>query len=534
MDGSTATIDADLAKAPPAWSPVPARALNLRDWFSYAVTLVGMFMALLDVQIVSSSLAELQAGLSASPDEIGWVQTSYLMAEVVMIPLSGYLSRMMGTRLLFTLSALGFTLMSLACAQSESLGSMILFRAAQGFLGGAMIPTVFSVAFGLFPAEKRALVSTLAGLVATMAPTLGPTIGGYLTQTLDWHWLFLINVGPGLAVALAAWLAIDFDRPNWSLLRGFDIAGFVLMAGFLGPLEYVLEEGPRYDWLSDGTVLLAAVIGVACGIGFFWRVLTAREPIVDLRSFTDRNFAVGTLYSFVIGIGLYGAIYLVPAYLARVKGFNSLEIGEMMAITGIAQFISAPIAGALAKKVDPRLMLGVGFVMFAIAVYINAGLTVDWSYREFLLPQALRGFSIMLCFVPINTLALGTLPLSKLKNASGLYNLSRNLGGAIGLALINTMLIDRMQFHWNRLAEGMRLSRAPVDDFITNMTAKLGDTAVGDPTLAATKRLAGLVAREAMVLSFADCLLAIAAAFILALLLLPLVRKPGQAAAGGH
>ena len=514
--------------------PMAERIVRPRDWLAYFVMLFGMFMALLDVQIVSSSLAELQAGLSASADEISWVQTSYLIAEVVMIPLSGYLSRTFGTRMLFTVSALGFTVMSFACAGAWSLGSMIAFRAAQGFLGGAMIPTVFATAFALFPAHKRASVSVLAGLVATLAPTLGPTVGGYLTQALSWHWLFLINVVPGLLIAVGAWLAIDIDKPNWSLLRVFDFTGFVLMAGFLAAVQYTLEEGPRYDWLSDQSVFIAAVIAVISGIGFFWRAFTVAEPIVDLRAFADRNFAVGTLFSFILGFGLYGAVYLVPAFLARVKGFNSLEIGEMMAITGVFQFLSAPLAGALSKKMDPRVMLGLGFGLFGYAVYLNAGLTADWSYAEFFVPQALRGLSLMLCFLPVNGLALGTLPPAQLKNASGLYNLSRNLGGAIGLAVIGTVLSDRMQFHWNRLADTARLSRPVVRDFIDGMSSKLSDTLAGDATLAATKRLVGLVMQQATVLSFADALYIMSATFLLALLLMPLIRKPKQMAGGGH
>ncbi len=510
------------------------KVLRTRDWVAYMIMLFGMFMALLDVQIVSSSLAELQAGLSASADEISWVQTSYLIAEVVMIPLTGYLSRMMGTRYLFVLSAASFTLMSLACATSSSLETMVVFRALQGFLGGAMIPTVFATAFTLFPPERRAGVSVLAGLVATLAPTLGPTVGGYLTQALDWHWLFLINLAPGALVVIVSWLAIDFDKPDWSLLRRFDIAGFVLMALFLACMQYVLEEGPRYDWLEDQTVLAAAAVALASGVGFFWRAFTAQAPIVDLRAFADRNFAVGTLYSFILGFGLYGSVFLIPAFLGRVKGFNSLEIGEMMAITGFFQFLSAPLAGALSKKIDLRLMLAAGFLLFGAGVYLNADLTADWSYGEFFLPQALRGLSLMLCFIPVNAVALGTLTPARIKNASGLYNLSRNLGGAFGLAAINTMLTDRMQFHWNRLADSATLSRAPVQSFMDSITAKFDSVLSGDATLAATKQLAGLLARQATVMSFSDCMLAMAAVFGFALLLMPIVRKPNQQAAGAH
>ena len=215
---------------------------------------LGMFMAILDIQIVCASISDIQAGLAASPDEASWVQTSYLIAEIVMIPLSGWLSRLLSTRVLFVASALGFTLFSLACAGASSLGEMVVFRAAQGFIGGAMIPTVFATTFLLFPGEKRTQMSVLIGLTATMAPTIGPTLGGWLTEQYSWHWLFLINVPVGLVVAGAVWTCLDIDKPDWSLRRSFDLLGLLLMALFLGALEYVLEEGDRWDWFQDETI----------------------------------------------------------------------------------------------------------------------------------------------------------------------------------------------------------------------------------------------------------------------------------------
>ena len=236
---------------------VPARRIA-----AFMVMVLGMFMAILDIQIVSASLAEIQAGLSASADEIPWVQTAYLIAEVIMIPLSGMLGRILSTRVLFTLAAGGFTLSSVMCATATSIDQMIVYRAIQGFLGGGMIPSVFAAAFTLFPPSKRAVVSPMIGLVATLAPTIGPTIGGYLSHAMSWHWLFLINLPVGLVVTVAAWNLIDFDKPDWSLLPHFDWYGLAAMAAFLGALEYVLEEGPQNDWLDDRAV--AAMVCVTC------------------------------------------------------------------------------------------------------------------------------------------------------------------------------------------------------------------------------------------------------------------------------
>lgn len=524
-------------RSAPAPAPVPAAgaapAPGLREKIGFVAMIFGMFMAILDIQIVSSSLSEIQAGLSASADEIAWVQTSYLIAEVVMIPLSGYLSRLLSTRVLFVASATTFTMMSFACSWAWDIHSMILFRALQGFCGGAMIPTVFATSFILFPGNKRAGVGVVIGLVATMAPTLGPTLGGYLTQTFSWHWLFLINIVPGVLTASAVWLLIDIDRPNFALLKGFDAAGLALMALFLGSLEYVLEEGARWDWLDDETVRTLAIVGTVSGVLFLWRVLTHHNPIVELRAFADRNFAVGSIFSFVLGIGLYGSVYIVPLYLARVRGFNSLQIGELMAVTGAFQFVSAPLAGILSKKLDLRLMLAIGLALFGTGVYLTTTMTAEWGFWEFFLPQMLRGISLMLCFLPINTLALGTLPPEKLKNASGLYNLTRNLGGAIGLAGINTVITMRSQLHWSRLVEHVNPATPGVQAWLDGLSARLATVISGDADQAAAKRLADIINREATVMTLNDCLLLMALVFGCALLLMPLVRKPRIAGAGG-
>ena len=238
---ATATMSASLPAPPQA--PAQAQAVPMRHIVAFFFMVFGMFMAILDIQIVSSSLAEIQAGISASADEITWVQTSYLIAEVVMIPLSGTLTRIFSTRYLFVASAARFTLMSLMCALSSSIGEMMVWRALQGFLGGAMIPTVFATSFTVFPPRLRNVISPIIGLIATLAPTIGPTVGGYLTDIFSWHWLFLVNIIPGIFVTIGTWLTIDFDKPNLKLIKTFDWTGLALLAVFLGTLEYVLEEG---------------------------------------------------------------------------------------------------------------------------------------------------------------------------------------------------------------------------------------------------------------------------------------------------
>ena len=503
-----------------------------RQLAGFLAMVFGMFMAILDIQIVSASLSEIQAGLSASGDEIPWVQTAYLIAEVVMIPLSGFLARALSTRVLFTASAIGFTLASLLCATATTIDQMIVYRAIQGFIGGGMIPSVFAVAFSLFPASKRNIVSPMIGLVATLAPTIGPTVGGYLSNAFSWHWLFLVNVVPGIIVAIAVFLLVDFDKPDRSLFRRFDFFGLGAMALFLGSMEYVLEEGPRYDWFDDTTIAVFGILCVLGGVLFFWRAFTAEQPIVEFRAFRDRNFAFGSAFSFIMGIGLYGLTYLYPVYLSQLRGYDALMIGETMFVTGVAMFLTAPLAGRLSQVMDPRVMMLVGFLGFALGTYIASGITADWDFYELLVPQILRGSSLMICMVPINNLALGTLPPDQLKNASGLYNLTRNLGGAVGLATINTVLNNRTDLHLQRLHESVAWGRAVAEDTLAGLTQQLS-AQIPDGDLAAVKQLSRLVRQQAEVLAFADVFLVLTGLFAGMALLALFMRKPTAALQGG-
>jgi MFS transporter, DHA2 family, multidrug resistance protein len=511
-----------------------AEPIDPRRLIAFLAMCFGMFMAILDIQIVSASLTEIQGGLAASSDEISWVQTSYLIAEVIAIPLSGFLSRVLGTRIMFAASAAGFTAASLMCGLTSSIGEMIVWRAVQGFIGGGMIPTVFASAYSIFPPSRMSIITPLIGLIATLAPTIGPTVGGYLTDTLSWHWLFFINVVPGILVTAATLLLVDFDRPNFSLLDRFDWWGLMFMAGFLGPLEYVLEEGPKNDWLDDSTIAALTAGSAVSGLAFFARVFSAREPIVDLKAFADRNFALGSLYAFVLGIGLYGLTYLYPLYLGQIRGHNALMVGETMFVSGVAMFLTAPIVGRLSGKADPRLLLTAGFVIFAVGSWQMTYLTKDWDFWELFVPQVLRGVGMMLAIVPINNVALGTLPPERLKNASGLFNLMRNLGGAVGLAVLNTQLDNRIDLHLARLHEAVNWARVPATEMLAQMTARFGNFG-SDAQSMALKQLSLIARQQSTVMAFADVFLMVAVLFVGFGALAILMRRPSApAAAAAH
>jgi DHA2 family multidrug resistance protein len=518
--------------APAARTASASDRIDPRRLLAFFAMCFGMFMAFLDIQIVSASLNEIQAGLSASGDEIPWVQTAYLIAEVVAIPLSGFLSRALGTRILFAVSAAGFTVASFMCGMSTSISDMIVWRAVQGFIGGGMVPTVFAAAYLIFPPSRQKMVAPIIGLIATLAPTIGPTVGGYVTDALSWHWLFFINIVPGTLVTLAAVLLIDFDKPDFSLLNNFDWWGLISMAGFLGALEYVLEEGPRNDWFEDQAILTFAIVSALSAVAFFARVLTARAPIVDLSTFLNRNFAVGSLFSFVLGIGLYGLTYLYPVYLAQVRGYDALMIGETMFVSGLAMFMTAPIAGQLAARYDPRWLLMAGFLIFAAGTWQMTAMTSDWDFWELLWPQILRGVGAMLAIVPITNAALGTLAPERVKNASGLFNLMRNLGGAIGLAAINTQINDRMDLHLARLHEAVNWASTPATEMLARLTARFQGS---DAQLMALKQMMGMVRQQAAVMSYADVFLGMTLLFAALAMLGVLMRRPapvGQEAAG--
>jgi DHA2 family multidrug resistance protein len=482
---------------------------------------------------VSSSLHEIGGGLSAGPDETAWVQTSYLIAEIIVIPLSGWLSRVMSTRWLFSFSAIGFTVASMLCGIAWDIHSMIAFRVLQGFLGGSMIPTVFTTAFHFFQGNQRVIAAAVVGGLSSLAPTLGPTVGGWITANYSWHWLFFVNLVPGIFVAVAVPLLVRIDKADLSLLKRADYLGIALLAVFLGTLEYTLEDGARWGWFSDDTILMTAWIAGLTGIAFVIRSLSIADPVVDLRALQDRGFLVGCLLSFTIGIGIFATIYLTPVFLARVRGFNAEQIGLTVLTTGIAQVASIPVYTWFARRVDLRWLLLAGVVLFAASMWCFVPITHDWGWRELLLPQALRGFAQQFAVAPTVTLTLGGLAPQRLRLASGLFNLMRNLGGAIGIALCGTLLNDRTNLHFARLAEHMDSARPALAELLQrtagSATQALGDAVAGQNI--ALRQLWSLTQREALTMSFSDTFVLICIGFAIAALLVPLLPRPPRVTA---
>ena len=415
--------------------------------------------------------------------------------------------------------------MSLCCALAWNLPAMVIFRALQGLFGGAMIPTVFAVIYTLFPPRLQPAMVIVVGMVVTVAPTAGPVLGGYLTEMVSWKALFLINLIPGFLVCIATWLFVDIDQPDWRLLEKIDFIGIFYIVMFLGSLQFVLEEGVREQWFESQEIVFFSVIAILSGGLMLHRELTIEQPVVDLWAFRNRNFAVGCVFSFVLGTGLFTLLYLMPVYLASVKGLNSLQIGQYIMVTGLFQLLSAFVAGPIAKFVDSRLILALGLSGFALGSWLNGNLTHEAGYWEFFWPQAIRGFALMFCFLPINSLALGTLPAEEVKNASGLYNLMRNLGGAIGLAVANTLMIQLNKAHYAVLRESVTPGSEQTQLFMTGMQTQMNTLSLPDSENAILTELSRLVVREAEVMTLNTLFQLLGLIFALSLLLMPWVSK---------
>jgi DHA2 family multidrug resistance protein len=496
---------------------------RLSAWAGFGAMCLGMFMAILDIQIVASSLPEIQSALDISLGNLSWVQTAYLIAEVIAIPLTGRLTRILSLSGLFVAAIAGFTLASLGCALSDSFGPFILFRVIQGFCGGAVIPAVFTAGFILFPERQRLLATTIAGLFAMLAPTLGPIVGGYITETFSWHWLFLINIGPGILVAMLVAATLRVGESDWRLWTRLDYAGLAFGSIFLASLELLLKEGPKRGWGGAIVLLLLALCLVSAGAGAR-ASLRHSEPIVDLRLLADRGFAVSCLYSFVLGMGLYGSVYLLPLFLGLVRDHTPLEIGEIMIVSGAVQLTTAPIAACAEGRIDPRLLAATGYALFGAGLLANGFETYETDFHGQLWPQILRGAGVMLCLVPTATIALQGRTGERLANASALFNLMRNLGGAIGLSIVDTILAERTPLHVAALVKRLQAGDPQAALIVGLPVEKFHNQPMGPIDEQTKEAVATLVRKAGLVQSFNEAWLLLGGLFVLALLALPLLR----------
>ncbi|HTN98975.1 MAG TPA: DHA2 family efflux MFS transporter permease subunit [Nordella sp.] len=424
-------------------------------WAGFAAMCLGMFMAILDIQVVVTSLAVIEEALSIGADRMSWIQTAYLIAEIIAIPLTGLFIRALGLKRTFMIALSVFTLASIACAVSFDFASLIAARVIQGFAGGVLIPLVFAAVFLLFPKSSEALATTIAGIVAVLAPTLGPVVGGWITETTSWHWLFLINVVPGILALAIAIRSFAPEARDISHFKSLDWVSLVCLAGALAALEIALKQAPDHGWLSGMVLGLLATTVILAG-AFIQRTLAHSNKIVDITLLSRRNFAAGCVLSFALGAALFGMVYLMPIFLSFVRGHGPLRIGEIMLVTGAAQLIMAPVAVQLEKHVDARLLTIAGFTVFALGLALSMQQTGDTDYNEMFWPQVIRGASVMLCLLAPTHIALSGLATQEIGDGSSLFNMMRNLGGAIGISLIDTVMFTRGPQHADALTEQLK------------------------------------------------------------------------------
>lgn len=505
----------------PAEAPGPG---TLHVWLGFGALCVGMFMAILDIQVVASSLAAIAEALGLSDSQLGWIQTSYLMAEVIAIPLAGLLTRALSLRWMFAAATFAFTLASMGCALSGSIGALIAFRVAQGFFGGMLIPAVFTAVFTLMPQAHRLRATTLAGVLALLAPTLGPIVGGYLTQTHAWNWIFLINIVPGLAVTAMVALYVRPEPLNPAALRRLDLVGLVSFASALTLLELLLNESPRHHWQGTFVEATLAACLLSGAIGT-WRCLTATHPFVDLQRFRNTAFAAGCLFSFVLGLGLFGSIFIMSLFLGLVREHEPLGIGEILMVTGVAQLLTAPVTAWAETRAPPRLLVLLGFGLFGAGLLANGWATPRSDFAALFWPQVLRGAALMLCLLPTTRLALEPWPEAQVADASAQFNLMRNLGGALGIALISTLVEERVSGHVARLVARLQAGD-PVAAALVGLPVRLFHNRPMGPVDDMTRVLiTPLIRHAALTQALNEAWLALAILFGLSLLILPAMGR---------
>lgn len=523
----------EAAQAPAAGDQdTDTRKVSLADKIGFAGMVLGMYAGLINVQIVGSSFKHIQGGLGADPDQVSWVLTAALIAEVIMIPLSGWLSKLMSSRWLFVACISVFSVGSVGCLIAQSIETMIVFRALQGFGGGAMMPMVFAAVFIVFPRRQQTLVMTVVSIAGTTAMAVGPAVGGWVTETLGWRLIFAVNLPIALAVLVVVLAFVRFDKPQWQMRHNIDFLGIGLAATCLACLLIVLEEGPNEDWFESEIILGLALISFLSFYLFFWRELSCRYPVVDLRVFTERNFLLGSIFITIFGSVIYVPLFLLPIYLAQVRDIDTLSIGLIMAVLGGSMALSGFVAGFMLRYMRRRYVAAIGFACLALGTYWQSTLTAEYGFDELLAPQILRGLASQLCWLASATMALGSIPPDGVRNASALFNLVMRLGAAVMVAVVSTELWDRTKVAYHGIADTIPVGQLGAQALMPNVTGIFhplhGDSP--EAARAALNYMVQVAEREAFLISVNDITFAAALAALVPILLMPLVR--GQNTAG--
>ncbi|MEK1895976.1 MAG: DHA2 family efflux MFS transporter permease subunit [Rhizobium sp.] len=511
---------------------------SMKDWIAVLAGMIGAFMAILNIQITNASLLEIEGGIGTGVDNGAWISTSYLIGEIVVIPLTAYFSSVFSFRRYILVNSVLFPIFSIACAFAHDLGTMILLRGLQGFAGGVLIPMAFTMVLTKLPKVQQPRGLALFALSVTFAPAIGPTIGGFLTENYGWQTIFFINAVPSAIMVIALALTLEKQPMQLQLLKEGDWAGIFTMAIGLSALQTVLEEGNKEDWFSSPFIVKLSIVAVVFLVTFIWIELTVEKPLVKLRLLKQRNFGIGVAVNVLIGVALFGTVYILPQYLGQVQRYNAEQIGNVLAWTGLPQLLLIPLVPLLMKRFDARYIGFLGISIFAISCFMNITLSADNAGDQFWIPNIVRAVGQALVLTPITAITTAGIAASDAAAASGLTNMLRNLGGAVGTASLGTILTKREQFHSNIIGQSVTLARDEVRDRLSQTTNYFLAHGVSDPAVASKKAivlLGQIVKRQALILGFSDTFAVIGVVLAIAAFALLLTRKSqAGGGAGAH
>ncbi len=517
--------------------PEDNQKMDTRKWIAVAGTMLGAFMAVLDIQITNSSLQDISGGISATADEGSWISTSYLIGEIITIPLTAWLSRIFTVRYYLLVNIVLFLTFSALCGISTNLGEMIVFRAGQGFTGGVFIPTALTIILTYMPKNLQPVGQAMFGITATLAPAVGPYIGGLLTDRVGWEWNFYINFIPGALMFATVWFTIPAEKTNVSALRNGDYLGIGCMAIGLGALVAMLEEGQRKDWFGNELIRTCGILAAIFVPAFILLEIFGKHPVVNLRLLGSRNLGLSTVVAFVLGMGLYGTVYLIPLYLSEVQGYSPLLIGETLIWVGLPQLLIFPVLPILMKKFDIRLLVFFGSLLFAASCFMNSFMSGDYAKDQFIWANIVRALGQPFTIVPVTGLATATLARKDAGDGSAIFNMFRNLGGSVGIAILDTVTTRREQFHDTRIGERITAYDLAVQGRLQSIQEQF--IARGfDPTTAMNQAYGVIkrtVRREANIMAFNDAFLIVGISLVLGAVIVWFCKKPRPgAAAAAH
>jgi DHA2 family multidrug resistance protein len=502
---------------------------HVNPWIVTISVMLATFMEVLDTTVVNVSIPHISGNLSATYEEGTWVVTSYLVANAIVLPMSGWLASYFGRRKMLLFCVAGFTLASLLCGTATSLTQLIIFRVFQGLAGGGLQPLAQAILFETFPKEKHGQAMAAYALGIIVAPIVGPTLGGWITDNYTWRWIFYLNIPVGI-FSLGMMARFIHDPSYLKLKRdaGVDLWGIGLLALGLGSLQILLDTGQRKDWLGSRDIRIEALLCVAGLLAFVWREFTVAHPIVDLRALKDRSFAVGVCLMSAVGFCLYASMVLLPQYLETLLNYPSMQAGLALSPRGLGSLLLTFIVGAIAARMDVRKLLVGGFAVAAGTMFMLAGLNLNAGYWDIFWPQVLQGGAMACMFIPLSAAAMSHVPRERMGNATSIFNLMRNIGGSVGIAVMTTLLARRQQFHQNRLVEHLLPGQPRTYELLHQFTGFF-ILKGSDPATASRQALGalyGMVRQQAAMLSFVEAFKVMGLVFLVMIPMVILLKDP--------